>query len=93
MANHTTSFFFVTGFGSGAYSAKLLAGTKQRLSGLSQACQCGDDALRMSVTGGPPVLGDLVAKVQRQHLNPPNLRVGSMRSKTVARAVEQPLSF
>jgi hypothetical protein len=35
-ANHTTSFFFVSGFGSGAYSAKLLAGTKQRFSGLSQ---------------------------------------------------------
>jgi hypothetical protein len=29
-ANHTTSFFFVSGFGSGAYSAKLLAGTRQR---------------------------------------------------------------
>jgi hypothetical protein len=27
-ANQTTSFFFVSGFGSGAYSAKLLAGTR-----------------------------------------------------------------
>jgi len=27
-ANHTTSFFLVSGFGSGAYSAKLLAGTR-----------------------------------------------------------------
>jgi hypothetical protein len=36
-ANHTTSFFFVSGFGSGAYSAKLLTGTKQRFLGSSQA--------------------------------------------------------
>jgi len=35
---------------SGAYSAKLLAGTKQRFSGLSQPRQCGDDVLRMLVT-------------------------------------------
>src|SRR5258705_12795803 len=56
-ANHTTSFFLVSGFGSGAYSAKLLAGTKQRFSGLSQPRQCGDDVLRILVTGGPPVRG------------------------------------
>src|SRR5260370_12001960 len=56
-ANHTTSFFFVSGFGSGAYSAKLLAGTKQRFSGFSQPRQYGDDVLRMLVTGGPPVRG------------------------------------
>jgi hypothetical protein len=56
-ASHTTSFFFVSGFGSGAYSAKLLAGTKHRFSGLSQPRQCGDDVLRMLVTGGPPVRG------------------------------------
>src|SRR6201999_4000868 len=56
-ANQTTSFFLVSGFGSGAYSAKLLAGTKQRLSGFSQPRQCGDDVLRMLVTGGPPVRG------------------------------------
>jgi hypothetical protein len=56
-ANHTTSFFFVSGFGSGAYSAKLLAGTKPRFSGLSQPRKCGDDVLRMFVTGGPPVRG------------------------------------
>ena len=54
-ANHTTSFFFVSGFGSGAYSAKLLAGTRHRFSGFSQPRQCGDDVLRMLVTGGPPV--------------------------------------
>src|ERR1700737_5395743 len=42
-ANHTTSFFLVSGFVSGAYSAKLFAGTRQRFSGLSQARQCGDD--------------------------------------------------
>ena len=54
-ANHTTSFFFVSGFGSGAYSAKLLAGTRHRFSGFSQPRQCGDDVLRILVTGGPPV--------------------------------------
>ena len=56
-ANQTTSFFLVSGFGSGAYSAKLLNGTKQRFSGFSQPRQCGDDVLRMLVTGGPPVRG------------------------------------
>jgi hypothetical protein len=40
-ANHTTSFFLVSGFGSGACSAKLLNGTKQRFSGFSQPRQCG----------------------------------------------------
>jgi hypothetical protein len=56
-ANQTTSFFLVSGFGSGAYSAKLSAGTRQRFSGFNQARQCGDDVLRMLVTGGPPVRG------------------------------------
>src|SRR5580704_19154856 len=56
-ANQTTSFFLVSGFGSGAYSAKLLAGTRQRLSGFSHPRQCGDDVLRMLVTGGPWVRG------------------------------------
>jgi hypothetical protein len=37
--------------------AKLLAGTRQRFSGLSHPRQCGDDVLRMLVTGGPPVRG------------------------------------
>src|ERR1700730_11881154 len=48
-ANHTTSFFLVSGFGSGAYSAKLFAGTKQRFSGLSQARQCADDVFLILV--------------------------------------------
>src|ERR1700688_4623415 len=56
-ANHTTSFFFVSGFGSGAYSAKLFAGMRQRLSGFNHPRQCGDEVLRMLVTGGPPVRG------------------------------------
>jgi hypothetical protein len=43
----------VSGFGSGAYSAKLFTGTRQRFSGLSQPRQCGDDVLRTLVTGGP----------------------------------------
>jgi hypothetical protein len=51
------SFFLVSGFGSGAYSAKLLNETRQRFSGFSQPRQCGDDVLRMLVTGGPPVRG------------------------------------
>jgi hypothetical protein len=50
-------FLLVSGFVSGAYSAKLLAGTRHRLSGLSQPRQCGDDVLRMLVTGGPPLRG------------------------------------
>lgn len=50
----TTSFFLVPGFGSGAYSAKLLAGTRQRCSGLNQMRQWGEVVLRMLVTGGPP---------------------------------------
>src|SRR5690348_17959126 len=49
-ANHTTSFFFVSGFGSGAYSAKLLAGTRHRFSGFSQPRQCGDDVSATSRT-------------------------------------------
>src|SRR3954465_14864019 len=56
-ANHPTSFFFVSVFGSGAYSAKLFAGTRQRFSGFSQPRQWGEDVLRIFVTGGPPVLG------------------------------------
>src|ERR1700720_4777327 len=56
-ANQTTSFFLVSGFGSGAYSAKLLNGTRQRFSGFSQPRQCGDEVFRMLVTGGPPNFG------------------------------------
>src|SRR6266566_3273904 len=55
--NHTTSFFLVSRFGSGAYSAKLFAGTRHRFSGLSQPRHCGDDVLRMLVTGAPPTFG------------------------------------
>jgi hypothetical protein len=55
--DQTTSFFLVSGFGSGAYSAKLLNGTKQRFSGFNQPRQCGDVALRMLVTGNHPNLG------------------------------------
>src|SRR5205823_6669161 len=53
IANQTTSFFLVSGFGSGAYSAKLLNGTRQRFSGFSQPRQCGDVVFRMLVTGVP----------------------------------------
>jgi hypothetical protein len=41
-ANQTTSFFLVSGFGSGAYSAKLFVGTRHRFSGLSQLRQRND---------------------------------------------------
>jgi hypothetical protein len=43
--------------GSGAHSAKLFTGTRQRLSGFSQPHQCGEEVLRMLVTGGPPNFG------------------------------------
>jgi hypothetical protein len=56
-ANQTTSFFFVSGFGSGAYSAKLLPGTRHLFYGFNHMRQCRDDVLRMFVTGGPPVRG------------------------------------
>jgi hypothetical protein len=55
-AKQTTSFFFVSGFSSGAYSAKLFAGTRHRLSGFSQPRQCGEEVLRMLVTGGSLVI-------------------------------------
>jgi hypothetical protein len=44
-ANHTTSFF--SGLGSGAYSAKLFAGTRHRFSGFNQARRRGDDHHRV----------------------------------------------
>jgi hypothetical protein len=47
----------VSGFGSGAYSAKPLNGTKHRFSGLSQARQCGEDVFLMFITGYPPARG------------------------------------
>jgi hypothetical protein len=59
-ANHTTSFFLVCGFGSGAYSAKLFAGTRQRFSGFNHICQCGEEVLRMLVTGGPAIFGGVI---------------------------------
>jgi hypothetical protein len=56
-ANQTTSFFLVSGLGSGAYSAKLLNGTRHRFSGFSQPRQCEDEVLRILVTGAPPSFG------------------------------------
>jgi hypothetical protein len=49
--------FAVSGLGSGAYSAKLLNGTRHWLSGFSHIRQCGDDVFLMFVTGGPLVRG------------------------------------
>src|SRR4030081_1892661 len=51
-ANQTTSFLPVAGFASGAYSAKLFAGTKHRLSGFSQPRQCGEVVLRIAPREG-----------------------------------------
>ena len=42
---------------SGAYSAKLLAGTRHRFSALSHLRQCGDEVFLMFVTGYPPARG------------------------------------
>jgi hypothetical protein len=50
-ANQTTSFFFVTGLGSVAYSGKLFIGTKRLFYGFSQPRQCGDEVLGMLWTG------------------------------------------
>jgi hypothetical protein len=43
----------VTGFGSGAYSAKLFGRNPASVLWLQQAAPCGDDVLRMLVAGGP----------------------------------------
>jgi hypothetical protein len=58
IANQTTFFFLVSEFSSGAYSEKLLIGTRQRFSGFSLQRQCGEEVLRTLVTGGPPVPQD-----------------------------------
>jgi len=62
--------------GSGAYSAKLLAGTRQRFSGLSHIRQCGDVVLRMFVTGGPGVRsgGDMPQRIITISRSAPVLR-------------------
>jgi hypothetical protein len=77
-ANYTTSFLLVCGFCSGAYSAKLLAGTKHLFSGLSHMRQCGDHVLRMLVAGGPPVRGGGGTPAHQHHL-PPGARVADQR--------------
>src|SRR5438445_13879719 len=76
-ANQTTSFFLVSGFGSGAYSAKLFAGTRQRFSGFSQLRQWGEDMLRILVTGGPPVLagGGMPQRIRTISLASSTLRI------------------
>ena len=76
-ANQTTSFFFVSGFGSGAYSAKLLNETRQRFSGFSQPRQCGEEVLRMLVTGGPPLRGGGGMPARAAARRRPRLSIGS----------------
>ena len=56
IANHTTSFFFVSGSAPARTLRSCWPGPA-RFSGFSQPRQCGDDVLRMLVTGGPPVRG------------------------------------
>jgi hypothetical protein len=56
-ANQTTSFFLVSGFGSGTYSAKAIERHKASVLTLEPAAPVRDDVLRMLVTGGPPVRG------------------------------------
>jgi len=47
------AIFLVSGFGSGAYSAKLFSVTKHRFSGFNQPRQCGEDVFRMLVIAWP----------------------------------------
>ena len=70
-------FFLVSEFGSGAYSAKLLSGTKQRFSGFSHMRQCGEDVLLMLVTGGPLVRGGggMPQRIIVISRSPPELRI------------------
>ena len=67
--------FLGLGVGSGAHSAKLLNGTRQRFSGFNQPRQCGDDVLRHSRTmgrifrramnRGPPVRGEDAVQISQ----------------------------
>jgi hypothetical protein len=41
----------------GSYFSDAVNGTRQRFSAFSHLRQCGDEVLRMFVTGGPPVRG------------------------------------
>jgi hypothetical protein len=91
----------VARLGSGAYSAKLLAGTRQRLSGLSQPRQCGDVVLRILVTGGPPVRGACRSLPQQWQLSLCNPKVSfhisvfeacSTFSRIIARTLAQSLN-
>jgi hypothetical protein len=87
-ANRTTSFF-VFGFGSGAHSAKLFAGTRQRLSGFSQLRQCGDEVLRILVTGGPrPWPGAACPHRIRLALGPELVGLTSEHGRHVTRIAE-----
>ena len=49
-ANHTGSFFFVSGFGSGQTRRSYRTAPESEFSASAQAPQCGDDVLRMFVT-------------------------------------------
>jgi hypothetical protein len=45
-----------------------LNGTKHRFSGFSQPRQCGEEVLRMLVTGGPPGFGRRHAPAHQHHV-------------------------
>jgi hypothetical protein len=68
----------------GAYSAKLLAGTKQRFSGLSHPRQC--DVLRILETGRPPFRGGWRHSPSHQHHFAPGVRVSDGRRWIVREA-------
>ena len=59
-----------------------LAGVSGRFSGLSQPRQCGDDVLRMLVTGGPPVRGG-GGMPQRIRVIGAGVRVADHRSRII----------
>ena len=59
-----------------------LAGVSGRFSGLSQPRQCGDDVLRMLVTGGPPVRGG-GGMPHRIMLNSPGVGVARHRGRII----------
>src|SRR5258707_13790782 len=103
-ANQTMSFLPVSGFRSGANSAKLLAGTKQRFSGFSQPRQCGDDVLRMLVTGGGGIahasrsvrVSICDRNCHQRHLTTLmmfGMPLALLRSQLISMSVTQPLAY
>ena len=74
------------------YSAKLFAGTRHRLSGLSQPRQCGDEVLRIFVTGGPPVRGGdgMPQRIRTISRSPPALRTTGAGPNSISQGATMP---